>query len=198
MDHGDGLQRQRHTAGPVPVLDLPSTEGRFALQPANRRDRLPRPVPPRQPLHRFPEPRLQHQPDDQRPEPGPGPCRRRRLGPNLYAVASIVDANGDASGAGHGVFDEARPFKSLEIRLAGGRDREPLRQPPPYGLAVRQSEEQGHAEDHGAALSAAGSSATPGCRSCAAASRRHSRTLPTIAVLRVSAVRPRHRSAVSA
>jgi porin len=89
------------------------------------------------------------------PNPGLGLAAGVGLGPNLYAVASIVDANGDASEPDTSVFEQGETFKSLEIGYTSGRDRTYFDN---LHLTVWQSdesEEQGRAEDHGAALSAA-------------------------------------------
>lgn len=57
------------------------------------------------------------------PNPGLGLAAGVQLSPNVYAVASIADANGDPSSPDTGVFSSGETFKSLEIGYTSGPDR---------------------------------------------------------------------------
>lgn len=57
------------------------------------------------------------------PNPGLGIAGGLRLSDNLYAVASIADANADPSDPGFEVFSDGNLFKSVEIGYTSGFDR---------------------------------------------------------------------------
>ncbi|KIC47241.1 porin [Ruegeria sp. ANG-S4] len=57
------------------------------------------------------------------PNPGPGIAGGLRLSKNLYAVASVADANADPSDPNLEVFSDGDLFKSLEIGCTSGFDR---------------------------------------------------------------------------
>ncbi|MEX0276937.1 MAG: carbohydrate porin [Ruegeria sp.] len=57
------------------------------------------------------------------PNPGPGIAGGLRLSKNLYAVASVADANADPSDPNLEVFSDGDLFKSLEIGYTSGLDR---------------------------------------------------------------------------
>ncbi|WP_299946771.1 carbohydrate porin [uncultured Ruegeria sp.] len=89
------------------------------------------------------------------PNPGLGIAGGVKLSENLYAVASVSDANADPSDPNFDVFSDGNLFKSLELGYTSGFDRIYFDNIHLTLWHADAAEDGSRAEDYGAAFSAA-------------------------------------------
>ena len=89
------------------------------------------------------------------PNPGLGIAGGLKLSENLYAVASVSDANADPSDPDFDVFSDGSLFKSLELGYTSGFDRIYFDNVHLTLWHADAAEDGSRAEDYGAAFSAA-------------------------------------------
>lgn len=89
------------------------------------------------------------------PNPGLGVAGGLKLGSNLYAIASLADANADPANPDFDVFDHGNLFKSLEIGYTSGFDRIYFDNVHLTLWHADAADDGSRAEDYGAAFSAA-------------------------------------------